>query len=45
MGDHRFSGLIPEPVIELIKVHGETFGLQVFENACAEIPWCGEAPC
>ncbi|KAF2785747.1 hypothetical protein K505DRAFT_261407 [Melanomma pulvis-pyrius CBS 109.77] len=43
--DYGFSGFIPEPVLALIKAHGEPLGLRAMENACASIPWCGEAPC
>ncbi|KAF1997814.1 hypothetical protein P154DRAFT_536862 [Amniculicola lignicola CBS 123094] len=40
-----FSGFVPEPVLSLIAAHGANFGIEIHENACAEIPWCGEAPC
>ncbi|KAF2472854.1 uncharacterized protein BDR25DRAFT_341657 [Lindgomyces ingoldianus] len=43
--DFGFSAYIPEQVLTLMKAHGDTFGMKVFDNACAEIPWCGEAPC
>ncbi|KAF2649914.1 hypothetical protein K491DRAFT_159405 [Lophiostoma macrostomum CBS 122681] len=42
---YGFSGLVPESVLNLIKAHGATFGLKTYDNACYEIPWCGEAPC
>jgi hypothetical protein len=42
---HRFSGFVPAPVVEIVKAHGKQFDVKVYENACAEIPWCGEAPC
>ncbi|KAF2014312.1 hypothetical protein BU24DRAFT_481741 [Aaosphaeria arxii CBS 175.79] len=40
-----FTAFVPEPVAKLVEHHGESFGLKVWENACMEIPWCGEAPC
>ncbi|KAF2199184.1 hypothetical protein GQ43DRAFT_465020 [Delitschia confertaspora ATCC 74209] len=44
-GSFGFSAYIPEDVLNLMKAHGSTVGMKVHENACAEIPWCGEAPC
>ncbi|KAF2272048.1 uncharacterized protein EI97DRAFT_446133 [Westerdykella ornata] len=38
-----FSGFVPVPVVELIRASLDK--VHVYENACAEIPWCGEAPC
>ncbi|ORY18924.1 hypothetical protein BCR34DRAFT_258555 [Clohesyomyces aquaticus] len=43
--DFGFSAYVPDQVLALMKAHGSTFGMKVFDNACAEIPWCGEAPC
>lgn len=42
---NRFSAYIPDQVVSLMQKHGEGLGVRVHENACAEIPWCGEAPC
>ncbi|KAH7128122.1 hypothetical protein B0J11DRAFT_603267, partial [Dendryphion nanum] len=44
-GDFGFSAFVPEPVVGLVRAHTETFGGKVYDNACFEIPWCGEAPC
>ncbi|KAF2187872.1 hypothetical protein K469DRAFT_704142 [Zopfia rhizophila CBS 207.26] len=43
--DFGFSAFVPDQVLALMKAHGDTFGMKVYDNACAEIPWCGEAPC
>ncbi|KAF2122200.1 hypothetical protein BDV96DRAFT_682188 [Lophiotrema nucula] len=40
-----FSAFVPDQVLNLVKTYGATIGVNVHENACAEIPWCGEAPC
>ncbi|KAF2261295.1 hypothetical protein CC78DRAFT_583840 [Lojkania enalia] len=40
-----FSAFVPNQVLSLIQAHGNTIGLKTWENACTEIPWCGEAPC
>ncbi|OAG00939.1 uncharacterized protein CC84DRAFT_1263014 [Paraphaeosphaeria sporulosa] len=45
MNNFGFTGFVPESVVELIAAHGKTCGVSVYENGCAGIPWCGEAPC
>jgi hypothetical protein len=41
----RFTGFIPEDVVELMVAHGKACEVTVYENGCAGVPWCGEAPC
>lgn len=44
-GENRFTGFIPAGVVELMIARGGESGVRVYENGCAGIPWCGEAPC
>lgn len=43
--DFGFSGFVPNGVVPLLKAHAINCGVKIQENACVQIPWCGEAPC
>lgn len=44
-GGISFTAFIPESVVALMSAHGQTCGVKIYDNGCAGVPWCGEAPC